>query len=82
MSNTMSDTTQLMNDTMPLQVERTGSMTAIEDDEEYYEISSSSRILNIILVVLIVILVLVLIVVAYLILVAQGIIPSLFWYAY
>ena len=68
----------LMNETMPLQVEKTTANPKIQEEEEYEEESGSSRVLNIILIILIVILVLVLIVVAYLILVAQGIIPSLF----
>ncbi len=69
----------LMNETMPLQVEKTAAMPKIEDEEdEYEEEGASSKVLNVILIILIVILVLVLIVVAYLILVAQGIIPSLF----
>ncbi len=69
----------LMNETMPLQVEKTAAMPKLEDEEdEYEEEGASSKVLNVILIILIVILVLVLIVVAYLILVAQGIIPSLF----
>lgn len=68
--------TALMNETMPLEVTGTSAYQKIQDEPQEEE--GGSKILNIILIVLIVILVLVLIVVAYLILVAQGIIPSLF----